>query len=192
MWGKSGSFGELVVKHPWPLLEISLSDFRRLATLNIITYLPTYLPTCLPTYLPTYLPTWTFRQNFEKSSFFCSFDRSSSYFSCALFTVSVIHSEILRLQCKSFANYTINKNNSALQGSLIRTLVFRTDEECRFACMMDLHCKSYNKEVEGSGRCELNDKTTEIEEDNAMLVNRSGWIFKSTNYSDPLVRIHII
>ena len=30
-----------MVKHPWPLLEISLSDFRRLATLNINTYLPT-------------------------------------------------------------------------------------------------------------------------------------------------------
>ena len=30
------SFGGLMVKHPWPLLEISLSDFRWLATLNII------------------------------------------------------------------------------------------------------------------------------------------------------------
>ena len=31
-----------MVKHPWPLLEISLSDFRGLATLNINTYLPTF------------------------------------------------------------------------------------------------------------------------------------------------------
>ena len=30
-----------MVKHPWPLLEVSLSDFCRLATLNINTYLPT-------------------------------------------------------------------------------------------------------------------------------------------------------
>ena len=36
----AGSCGGLMVKHPWPLLEISLSDFRRLATLNLI---PTYL-----------------------------------------------------------------------------------------------------------------------------------------------------
>ena len=36
----AGSCGGLMVKHPWPLLEISLSDFVRLATLNII---PTYL-----------------------------------------------------------------------------------------------------------------------------------------------------
>ena len=37
----AGSCGGLMVKHPWPLLEISLSDFCRLATLNINTYLPT-------------------------------------------------------------------------------------------------------------------------------------------------------
>ena len=37
----AGSCGELLVKHPWPLLEISLSDFCGLATLNINTYLPT-------------------------------------------------------------------------------------------------------------------------------------------------------
>ena len=24
----AGSYGELMVKHPWPLLEVSLSDFR--------------------------------------------------------------------------------------------------------------------------------------------------------------------
>ena len=38
----AGSCGGLMVKHPWPLLEISLSDFHRLATLNINTYLPTF------------------------------------------------------------------------------------------------------------------------------------------------------
>ena len=35
----AGSCGGVMVKHPWPLLEISLSDFRGLATLNINTYL---------------------------------------------------------------------------------------------------------------------------------------------------------
>ena len=38
----AGSCGGLMVKHPWPLLETSLSDFRSLATLNLNTYLPTY------------------------------------------------------------------------------------------------------------------------------------------------------
>ena len=45
----AGSCSGLMVKHPWPLLEISLSDFRRLTTLNVNTYLPTclYLDRCL-------------------------------------------------------------------------------------------------------------------------------------------------
>ena len=34
-----GSCGGLMAKHLWPQLEISLSDFRRLAMLNINTYL---------------------------------------------------------------------------------------------------------------------------------------------------------
>ena len=38
----AGSCGGVMLKHPWPLLEISLSDFRGLATLNINTYLPTW------------------------------------------------------------------------------------------------------------------------------------------------------
>ena len=45
----------LMVKHPWPLLEISLSDFRWLTTLNIYTYLPTYIPTYLPHFFPSFL-----------------------------------------------------------------------------------------------------------------------------------------
>ena len=40
-----GSCGGVMVKHPWPLLEISLSEFRGLATLNINYLL--YLPCCL-------------------------------------------------------------------------------------------------------------------------------------------------
>ena len=43
----AGSCGGLMVKHLWPLLEISLSDFHRLATLNINTYLPTWPLTLL-------------------------------------------------------------------------------------------------------------------------------------------------
>ena len=42
----AGSCGGLMVKHPWPLLEISLSDFRGLATLNINTYLPSITSIC--------------------------------------------------------------------------------------------------------------------------------------------------
>ena len=45
-----------MVKHPWPLLEISLSDFRGLATLNINTYLPTYTGNVVLTLFKIILP----------------------------------------------------------------------------------------------------------------------------------------
>ena len=48
--GAAVSCGELMVKHPWPLLEISRSDFRGLATLNIDTYLPFFLPSYLSSF----------------------------------------------------------------------------------------------------------------------------------------------
>ena len=100
----------------------------------------------------------------------------------------MIHSEILRLDCKRFANFSVSKLDVALQGSLITTLLFKSDKECSFACMMDFQCKSYNKENEGNKRCELNHKTTEDLRDNARLEKRPGWTFMSTDYNDPLVR----
>ena len=46
--------GGLMVKHPWPLLAISFSDFRKRATLNMITCLPTYLPTYVCLRMPVH------------------------------------------------------------------------------------------------------------------------------------------
>ena len=105
-----------------------------------------------------------------------------------MFAVSVIHTEVLRLECKRFANFSISKHNVALHGSLITTLLFKSNDECSSACMMNFHCKSYNKENEGKKRCELNHKTTEDREDNARLGKRPGWTFVSTDYDHPLVR----
>ena len=98
-----------------------------------------------------------------------------------------IKGELLRLKCKSYANFTIIKSNTALQGSVIATFLFLTDNECRFKCLMERKCKSYNKEIGGDMACELNDKTTEDWNDNVTAVERFGWTFRSTNYSFHLV-----
>ena len=53
-----------MVKHPVaPAGNKSLSDFRRLATLNMITYLPTYLPIYLPAPAEILLSAADFPQN---------------------------------------------------------------------------------------------------------------------------------
>ena len=103
--------------------------------------------------------------------------------------ITILQGEILRLPCKYFGNFSIIKPDHVLQGSVITTLLFKTDEECESACLRNSQCKSYNKESIGDKRCELNDKTTEIFQDNATLIMKSNWTYKSTDYKYPLVSI---
>ena len=66
----AGSCGRLMVKHPWPLLEISLSDFHRLATLNINTYSTyTYLP--IKTWVKNVIYTFIVYNNCTNNTFVC-------------------------------------------------------------------------------------------------------------------------
>ena len=104
--------------------------------------------------------------------------------------MSTINAEILRLQCKYFANFTKIQPNIVLQGSVIVTLLFKSEHECRFECTMNRHCKSFNKENQGDQRCELNSKTTVDIKDFSTMVWRPGWTLHSTDYDDRLV-IHI-
>ena len=109
-----------------------------------------------------------------------------SFLCCIALT---INGEILRLQCKRYANFSIVKHDAALQGSVIATFLFTTENECKSKCLMNLQCKSYNKETNGDMKCELNDKTTEDWKDYVTVSRRLGWTFRSTNYSFPQVRL---
>ena len=108
--------------------------------------------------------------------------------SCIWFAILEIKGELLRLPCKSYANFSIIKHDNALQGSVITTLLFLTDNQCKSMCIMERKCKSFNREIGGDMRCELNDKTTEDWKDNVTAVARPGWTFKSTDYHFHLVR----
>eukprot|EP00112_Aurelia_sp_Birch-Aquarium-sp1_P004636 Seg1525.8 transcript_id=Seg1525.8/GoldUCD/mRNA.D3Y31 product=Tenascin-R protein_id=Seg1525.8/GoldUCD/D3Y31 len=103
------------------------------------------------------------------------------------YITSTINAEILRLPCKNFANFSIIKPNAALQGSVIATLLFKSERECRFDCMLNSQCKSINREEQGDQTCELNNKTTEDRQDSATLVSKPGWTFQSTDYSYRLI-----
>eukprot|EP00112_Aurelia_sp_Birch-Aquarium-sp1_P012396 Seg2608.1 transcript_id=Seg2608.1/GoldUCD/mRNA.D3Y31 product="L-rhamnose-binding lectin CSL3" protein_id=Seg2608.1/GoldUCD/D3Y31 len=100
---------------------------------------------------------------------------------------SKINGEILRLPCKSYANYSITKHDVALQGYVIATFLFTTENECKSKCLMNQQCKSFNKETRGDMKCELNDKTTEDWKDNVTVSKRLGWTFKTTDHSFPLI-----
>ena len=98
-------------------------------------------------------------------------------------------SEIIRLPCKSYANFSIIKSNTALQGAVIETLLFQTENQCKSKCLMEDRCKSFNTEDGGDMKCELNNKTSEDWKDmNFQVVKRPGWTFKSTDYNFTQVR----
>ena len=105
-----------------------------------------------------------------------------------MYAVSTSDAEILRLPCKHFANFSIIKPNAALQGSVIATLLFKSERECRFDCMTNSQCKSINRQEGGDQICELNNRTSEDLRDDVSLDPRPGWTFQSTDYADPLVR----
>eukprot|EP00112_Aurelia_sp_Birch-Aquarium-sp1_P012224 Seg257.3 transcript_id=Seg257.3/GoldUCD/mRNA.D3Y31 product=Fucolectin-3 protein_id=Seg257.3/GoldUCD/D3Y31 len=50
-------------------------------------------------------------------------------------------------------------------------------------CLMEGRCKSFNREIDGDMKCELNHKSTEDRKDNVTAVARPGWTFKSTDYN---------
>ena len=85
-----------------------------------------------------------------------------------------------------FSNFT---NNTVLQGSIIKTLLKKSQEECEVECVNEFACKSINSENAGQNTCELNSESASDPSDNVTLTAKSGWTFKSTNYSDPLVRM---
>eukprot|EP00794_Sanderia_malayensis_P017789 gene17789-19566_t len=74
-----------------------------------------------------------------------------------------------------------------LQGSVVNTLLFLSQEECKLECLFNTRCKSINSENGGNGTCELNSKTPEDIRDNVTLSVKRGWTFATTNYSEPLV-----
>ena len=70
---------------------------------------------------------------------------------------------------------------------MIKTLHFVSENQCKSGCVMTPGCKSYNKEVDGDQRCELNNKTPEDKRDVATIVKRPGWLFGSTDFKFDLV-----
>lgn len=96
---------------------------------------------------------------------------------------------IVRLSCKQYGNFSVIHPGYVLQGSVIATFHFLSQQECKFECLMNIWCKSVNIENGGDERCELNDKTPEDITDNVTLSAKSTWTFITTNYSDPLVSI---
>ena len=97
---------------------------------------------------------------------------------------------ILRLPCKSTAEFSVVIRNMALTGFVIEEMPHVCLAECKMQCLFNEKCKSINYKAQGSQLCQLNSKTSEDSQDaDAVLHNQNGWTFLSTNYTSSMVSI---
>ena len=95
--------------------------------------------------------------------------------------------EILRLQCGTYANFSVIKENSRLHNTF-HTLWGTDSETCQNECGMEPRCKSINVH-EDEYICELNDKSADDPKDKTGAVTETGWMFLSPSYTETLVNI---
>ncbi len=107
---------------------------------------------------------------------------------CLLVLVTTaVNCYILRRSCLQYANFSYIRENAVLQGSVIRTLMNKSPEACETECIGEYLCKSINLENANQRACELNRYSEADVADGKTLTKKTGWTFKSTDYSDLLV-----
>ena len=98
---------------------------------------------------------------------------------------------ILRLPCQRSANFSIVRQDVALQGSVIETFMFSEISECQSHCIFNEGCKSINYQDNGENICELNNITTEDMRYKIKLTPRRGWKYMTTDHNYTLVFIFL-
>ena len=99
-----------------------------------------------------------------------------------------VNCRILRRSCGDYANFSYVELDKVLRGEKITTVIVSSEEECELACIDELQCKSINIEKSRKARqCELNKRSTADASDGVVLTPKSGWMFKSTSFTENLV-----
>ena len=75
-----------------------------------------------------------------------------------------------------------------LEGSIIEEIKDVELHECYQHCFGNSLCKSVNIESGDYGICQLNNASVYDETDDVSLTENSRWSYRSTNFSDRLVR----
>ena len=94
---------------------------------------------------------------------------------------------MLRLKCKSIAEFQIEKKGYCLKGNVIETVDEVTLLQCFDRCLHNQRCKSINMERNGFGVCQLIARSSHDSVDNITLTVNDRWNFYSTNFSSRLV-----
>ena len=101
------------------------------------------------------------------------------------FIVTLCDAFLLRTSCKHEGLFTNVFFGKSLTGGLLGTFQY-TNDACQTACIMSNECKSINLKHNGND-CEL--LRNVIGERGSILVDKSGWTHKSTDYQTQNVSV---
>ena len=115
-------------------------------------------------------------------------------FTFKILLISYIHkyakSEILRLKCEMYANFSVIHENRRQNSNTFRTLHATDESTCQLECSKEPKCKSINVNIDEE-ICELNDKSASDPMDRVVTMSSIGWRFYSPSYEERLVSLHL-
>ena len=93
---------------------------------------------------------------------------------------------ILRLPCKTYGNFSVEKQGFMLAGHVLASLEVSTVDLCEQHCLYHPNCSSINWKTptSGSANCQINEKSTEDLYFDLKLSPSSEWTYKTTNYKE--------
>ena len=99
-----------------------------------------------------------------------------------------VRSEILRLECETYANFSVTHENRRQNEGTFRRLMDTDEPTCKIECTKEPECKSINVNV-NEDVCELNNKSASDPMDKTETISSFGWSFYSPSYNETLVRL---
>ena len=104
----------------------------------------------------------------------------------SLLASSNANAEILRLDCETYANFSVVHEDKKLNSHAFATLFDTQQSKCEYECSLDSRCKSINFKRE-ENICELHDKSADDARDRISTITSVGWTFYSPSYKEILV-----
>lgn len=112
---------------------------------------------------------------------FVCFLQDFTFFRLLMAVMSPCSMFIIRLECQSFATFNVSYNGRYYKGQIIKRLEPLSSGDCATYCVTHPECFFYNYEF-NSQECELL-TSNENKTDEALLEEKTGWTFFSTDFN---------
>ena len=124
--------------------------------------------------------------NYFKAHQLSSFKKMKKFVFLALLSIIGLSlQDILRLECKSYADFNIVLHNLTDVRSTLKTIVVKGLRKCLLKCVSLSECKAVNYK-ETNAKCELIGRGL-----NKDLIEKSGWVYLTTDEKEKKVKLNL-